>query len=198
MPVPKPKPDSPSRKLLRDVVYERIRAEILSGQLEAGERLSDEALIEWLDVSRTPIREALGRLTADGLVEMRPNRFTQIPLRSPEAYARAAEYMHMIRRFVLEHLDRVPADELRAAQLAMDSLLPRLRKHDRTAQVEFNERYGVLAALVQNPLIAEAEQRVRGQAQFHLQHSDSKINWGNIVAHAKALASTDGASRQSG
>jgi len=191
MPVPKPSVDAPARKLLRDVVYDRIRTEILGGQFEAGERLSDETLIEWLGVSRTPIREALGRLAADGLVEMEPNRFTQVPERSPAAYARAAEYMHMIRRFVLEHLDRAPEAELRRIRSAMEQLVPRLRDHDRTAQVEFNEQFGALAALVDNPLITEAEERVRGQAQFHLQHEDSEIHWENILAHAEALVGTE-------
>lgn len=187
MPVPKPQSDEQSRKLLRDVVYDRLRTEILNGQFEAGERLNDDSLIEWLGVSRTPIREALSRLAADGLVEMQPNRFTQVPERSPEAYARAAEYMHMIRGFVLEHLDRVPAAELRRLRDSMEALIPRLQDHDRTAQVEFNEQFGALAALVDNPLIVEAERRVRGQAQFHLRHADSAINWGNILAHAEGL-----------
>jgi DNA-binding GntR family transcriptional regulator len=187
MPVPKPGADAPPRKLLRDVVYDRIRTEILSGQFEAGERLNDETLIEWLGVSRTPIREALGRLAADGLVETEANRYTQIPNRSPEAYARAAEYMHMVRGFILEHLFRVPAGELSAARRSMTKLLPKLREHDRAAQVEFNEVFGALAGSVQNALIVEAEERVRGQAQFHLQHEDSEIHWDNIIGHAERL-----------
>jgi len=186
MPVPKSITEQP-RQLIRDVAYARIREEILRGQLEPGERLRDEDLIAWLQVSRTPIREALARLAADGLVEMEPNRYTRIPDRSADEYARAAEYMHMIRGFVVEHLDRVPAKELQATRKQMRKLLPRLRDHDRDAQVVFNDEFGELAALVQNPLIKEAEQRVRGQAQFHLQHSESVIHWKGIVEHAEAV-----------
>jgi DNA-binding GntR family transcriptional regulator len=185
MPVPKPSATNPSgRRLIRDIAYTRIRDEILSGQFEPGERLQDDALIAWLQVSRTPIREAIAKLAVDGLVEMVPNRYTRIPDRSADAYARAAEYMQMIRGFALTHLDRVPAPELRGSQKRMAELVPALREHDRAAQVAFNEEFGELAAQVGNPLIEEAEQRVRSQAQFHLQHQDAVVDWDSIIDHA--------------
>jgi DNA-binding GntR family transcriptional regulator len=187
MPVPSSESAAP-RRLLRDVVYSQIRAEILNGQLEPGEQLNDDSLTTWLGVSRTPIREALSKLASDGLIDMEANRYTRVPMRSPEAYARAAEYMHMIRGFILQHLDRVPSSELTQSRKAMGKLLPKLRNHDRTAQVAFNEEFGELAALVGNPLVAEAEQRVRNQAQFHLLDESSVINWDNILEHAEALA----------
>ncbi|WIE70312.1 GntR family transcriptional regulator [Curtobacterium sp. MCLR17_054] len=190
MPVPKnPAADEP-RQLIRDVAYTRIRDEILNGQLEPGERLNDDELTAWLQVSRTPIREAIAKLAADGLIEMAPNRYTRIPKRSPEAYARAAEYMHMIRGFVIAHLDRVPAQELTTTRTQMSKLLPRLREHDRDAQLQFNDEFGELAALIGNPLIQDAEQRVRSQAQFHLQHEDSIIDWHGIVTHAETITNS--------
>lgn len=186
MPVPNAQPEAP-RQLIRDIVYDRIRTEILSGQLEPGERLNDDDLTSWLGVSRTPIREALARLAADGLIDIAPNRYTRIPLRSVTAYSRAAEYMRMIRGFVIDHLDRVPVGEIQSSRKAMDALLPKLRAHDRTALVAFNDEFGELAAMIDNPLIMEAEQRVRSQAQFHLQHEDSEINWDGIIADAVAI-----------
>jgi DNA-binding GntR family transcriptional regulator len=185
MPVPKPSTTNAPRQLIRDIAYTRIRDEILGGQFEPGERLQDDTLISWLGVSRTPIREAIARLATDGLVEMQPNRYTHIPDRSPDAYARAAEYMQMIREFVLTHLDRVPEQELATSIKRISALLPGLREHDRDAQVAFNEEFGELAAMVDNPLITEAEQRVRSQAQFHLQHPDASINWDSIINHAE-------------
>lgn len=55
-------------------VYKHLAGEILSGRLEQGEALQETDLAERLGVSRTPIREALARLAADGLVELAPNR----------------------------------------------------------------------------------------------------------------------------
>ena len=45
-----------------------------SGQYSAGARLRESSLSEALGVSRTPIREALQRMAAEGVVEMLPNR----------------------------------------------------------------------------------------------------------------------------
>ena len=57
-----------------DLAYERIRALILDGDVLPGARLGQVELAEQLGVSRTPVREALGRLTGEGLVEFLPNR----------------------------------------------------------------------------------------------------------------------------
>ena len=55
-------------------VFERLRCWILEGEYEPDERLVEEQLAERLGVSRTPIRQALTMLEAEGLVEMAPNR----------------------------------------------------------------------------------------------------------------------------
>ena len=54
--------------------YIALRDQILSGERKAGEPLKERDLCDELNVSRTPIREALRRLFADGLAEMRPRR----------------------------------------------------------------------------------------------------------------------------
>ena len=60
--------------LLIDVVYASLRDLIISNGLTAGQKLVDRDLAELLEVSRTPIREALGLLTMIGLVEKRARR----------------------------------------------------------------------------------------------------------------------------
>ncbi|MEZ0291468.1 MAG: GntR family transcriptional regulator, partial [Solirubrobacteraceae bacterium] len=57
-----------------DLAYERIRAMIDSGEIPPGARLGQVELAEQLGISRTPVREALRRLTGEGLAEFLPNR----------------------------------------------------------------------------------------------------------------------------
>lgn len=57
-----------------DQVYAAIRQRIADGSLPRGARVHQEGLAEELGVSRTPVREALRRLAAEGLVQMRTNR----------------------------------------------------------------------------------------------------------------------------
>jgi DNA-binding GntR family transcriptional regulator len=56
------------------LAYDRIRALILSGDVAPGTRLGQVDLAERLGVSRTPVREALRRLTGEGLVEFQDQR----------------------------------------------------------------------------------------------------------------------------
>jgi DNA-binding GntR family transcriptional regulator len=61
-----------------DQVYTAIRERITNGSLARGARVHQEDLAEELGVSRTPVREALRRLAAEGLVEMRTNRGARV------------------------------------------------------------------------------------------------------------------------
>jgi DNA-binding GntR family transcriptional regulator len=59
-------------------VLGELRELILSGALTAGSRVGEVELAERLGVSRTPVREALSRLAAEGLVEVTPNRGARV------------------------------------------------------------------------------------------------------------------------
>lgn len=75
MPVPESR-GLVSRSLLREDAYRAIRDAIVDGTLAPGERLNDSTLVDWLGVSRTPVREALGRLEHAGLVRTKPGQHT--------------------------------------------------------------------------------------------------------------------------
>ncbi|MFM0155680.1 GntR family transcriptional regulator [Paraburkholderia sediminicola] len=55
-------------------LYDRIRADLLDGRLEPGRKLQIEFLCDHYQAGQTPVREALNRLTSDGLVERRDQR----------------------------------------------------------------------------------------------------------------------------
>lgn len=64
--------------LVRDGVYGHLRRAVLSGEIAPGERLGEVELGERLGVSRTPIREALARLTQDGLLVAEANKGVRV------------------------------------------------------------------------------------------------------------------------
>lgn len=61
-----------------DAAYSELRAFLQSGALGPGDRLGEVELAERFGISRTPVREALRRLAADGLVEISPNRGARV------------------------------------------------------------------------------------------------------------------------
>jgi len=78
-PIPRPEP-------LREAVYARIVGLIVSAEYRPGSVITEAALSRAMGVSRTPVREALLRLEAEGVLESTLARgFTLRPLNGPEA-----------------------------------------------------------------------------------------------------------------
>lgn len=61
------------------VVYDRLRALILFGDLKPGQPITINGLVEQLSVGMTPVREAIRRLTAEGALEFMGNRRVIVP-----------------------------------------------------------------------------------------------------------------------
>ena len=94
---------TPTRSLdLRQIVYEKIRNVIVSGVIPAGTRLSEVQLAQQLEVSRTPVREAIRQLSESGLVRLTPRRGAYVVLPT----ARDARELYEIR----SALELIPID----------------------------------------------------------------------------------------
>ncbi|MEU8382608.1 GntR family transcriptional regulator, partial [Streptosporangium sp. NPDC048865] len=68
----------PNRGLLSEQALGRIRHAIVTGELQPGEAVKDIDLASRLGLSRTPVREALARLTDEGLIETKPQSYTRV------------------------------------------------------------------------------------------------------------------------
>jgi len=71
---PDPYPRTRQASSRAELVYITLRQDILNNTYRPGQRLSEEAIAQELNVSRTPVREALKRLHAEGFVEITPHR----------------------------------------------------------------------------------------------------------------------------
>jgi DNA-binding GntR family transcriptional regulator len=113
---------------LKDRTYEDLKEMILSGRLKPGQRVGERDLGALLKVSRTPIREALGRLVQDGLVESRPQRghFVQA------IDGKVVEDLYELRELLELHAIKLAVRRATAEDFAeLDSLAAVLRKYDR-------------------------------------------------------------------
>src|ERR1700733_6920477 len=68
--------DSLSQRQISGDVYNALREKILSCDLAPGQRLAVDTIAQQMGVSRTPVKEALGRLSAEGLIEILARRGT--------------------------------------------------------------------------------------------------------------------------
>src|ERR1700726_3705803 len=62
------------KRTLRERIYEEVVRLILAGELPSGGWVDEKRVIDRLQVSRTPFREAIGILAKGGLVEIKPYR----------------------------------------------------------------------------------------------------------------------------
>jgi DNA-binding GntR family transcriptional regulator len=69
-----------ARRYLHDEVADRLRVFILSGELPPKSRVNELELAERFGISRTPMREAIKILSAEGLLELLPNRGARVAM----------------------------------------------------------------------------------------------------------------------
>ncbi|HEV8104481.1 MAG TPA: GntR family transcriptional regulator [Gaiellaceae bacterium] len=120
------------RSALVDRLAATLQARMVSGELVSGTRLRQEALAEEFGVSRTPIREALRKLQASGLVELQPNRGALV--RGPssreirDAYEVRAELEGLAAELAAERIQHAQVDGLHEAQSEFRETLARMMR----------------------------------------------------------------------
>jgi DNA-binding GntR family transcriptional regulator len=88
-------------RTLWEQVRERLREDILSGELAAGTVLSEVALADSFGVSRGPVREALGRLASEGLVTITPRRGAIVTELSAHEFVEAYQVREALETFAI-------------------------------------------------------------------------------------------------
>jgi DNA-binding GntR family transcriptional regulator len=84
-----------------DMVYEVLRESILSGAFSPGEHLRQEALATAIGVSRLPVRAALLKLDAEGLVEFSPHRGAVVQTLSHDEIVEIYELRDLLESYAL-------------------------------------------------------------------------------------------------
>jgi GntR family transcriptional repressor for pyruvate dehydrogenase complex len=160
-----------NRRSVPEDVFEQIVAEVLSGEMQPGETLpSERRLAEVLGVSRPAVREALKRLTAAGLVEIRQGDATTV-----RDFRRHAG------------LDLLPRLLLRAGELDLSvvrSILEtRLHNGPKVAQLAAQRHGPELAGLLDEALLALTDEEDPTERQRH-----ALTFWDHIVDGADSIA----------
>lgn len=145
-----------ARSLLREDAYRAIRDAIVDGTLAPGERLNDSDLVDWLGVSRTPVREALARLEQTGLVQTKPGRYTivsPLDVRAVRAARSVTAAMHELA--VREAMPGLSAADFEAMREANARFAEALRRDDVEAALAADDDFhGVAVTASANAAIA--------------------------------------------
>lgn len=180
-------------RTLAEQIAERVREDVLSGRLAAGERISQEGLAERYQVSRVPVRDALRILHGEGLVSADPRFGTTVaPLTADdldELYEMRVALEPETSRLATPHLReedlaamRAHLEVMRAAELSSAAWFDAHAAFHRT----LNERSGRprMCALVDR-LRAQTERYVR--AYHELEWPDAEL----IADHQRILTAAE-------
>lgn len=153
-------------------VYDTLRNEILELKLGPGQLLDEMSLAERFDMSRSPIREALIRLGADGLVVTLPNRSTIV---SPLEISNFPKYVEALS--IAQRINTRLAAQLRTEQdishiqAAQASFEAAVTSGDHLQMSETNKDFHMaIANAGQNPYLASFYERLldEGRRMLHM------------------------------
>ena len=156
------------RPTLNQKVYQQLRRKLLNGELALGAQLDERILAEELGVSRTPLREAIGQLVKEGIIDYRPYRgnyvrtFTAKQVNDLYEVRKALESLAMrlaIRKLSQEHIEQI--------QAILDDVQAALVRGDIAAYTEADRRFhDTILHITGNETLIEALDRLAAQIQM--------------------------------
>jgi len=119
---------------IRDQIADQIRSDIISGALEPGEKLNEQALAERFGVSRGPIRDVIIELTKEGLLATKKNRGASVnSALNPELQDLMFGIRLKIEEFATRHVKGNLKDtDFTALEAILDQLQESFNKEDFT------------------------------------------------------------------
>ena len=158
----------PVRKSYADQVHDYIKGLILSGELRQGDKVVEDKIAEQFGVSRTPIREALTRLQAYGLVHLEPRSYAEVVSIDEHKARDIAELRLVLERMAFRLLcaakDETAFAQLqRIAEVARDALM----RHDKAGYFEADSEFHQTAADCSgNSALADVYRQFDGKVQL--------------------------------
>ena len=154
-----------SRRPLHEEAADRLRDMIVEGELAPGERVREQAVCDRLGLSRTPLREAMKVLAAEGLVTLQPNRGATVSDPSPADIADTFKVIGALEALAGElACERVKENEIAEIrvlhyQMALHQTRGELREYFR-----LNQRiHETLVELSGNNVLIEAHRQLGGR-----------------------------------
>jgi DNA-binding GntR family transcriptional regulator len=190
---------------LVDRLAATIRSRVQSGEIEVGSWLRQETLAAEFGVSRTPIREALRKLQAHGIVEVKPHRGALV--RGPtgreirDAYEVRAELEGLAAELAASRIDDRGLEDLHEAQAMFRRAVEAIRRRRSTSPprgdwARANDRFheAILSAAGNEPLLAivqELHRRFPRDLTWAALSGNSSLLAQNVNEHARVLEAVE-------
>ncbi|MFY9513021.1 MAG: GntR family transcriptional regulator [Rubrivivax sp.] len=155
------------RQVLHQEVATRLRQRLVEGQIAPGAKLNERELSESLQVSRTPLREAIKMLAAEGLVELLPNRGAVAASLSEQDVADTFEVIAGLEAQSGElAAQRITAAELAEIQALHYEMMAAFTRRDLSTYYRLNAQIHTrINAAARNPVLTQTWRTVNARLQ---------------------------------
>lgn len=188
-----------SHLALHDQVAARLRTLLIEGRIAPGAKLNERELCEQLHVSRTPLREAIKLLSAEGLVDLLPNRGAVAVKLTEADVTHSFEVLAALEGLSGELAAQRIADaeiaELRALHFEMMACHAR---RDLSGYYRLNARiHSAINEAAGNPVLAQTYRAINARVQsLRFRTNQDEAKWSHALAEHQqmidALAARDG------
>jgi len=122
------------RQSLTVAVADKLRDQIIRGEIPEGSQLRQDAIATQFQVSRIPVREALRQLDAEGLIAIVPNRGAVVPALSPDDIGEIFSIRALLEPEVLKlSIPRLTEQDLSQADAVLRKYVRELRREERVS-----------------------------------------------------------------
>jgi len=155
------------RQSLHDAVLAQLRKRVVEDYWPAGSVIPEALVCEELDVSRTPVREALKVLAAEGLVELLPRSGARVKLLGPTEVRQLFETIAILEAAAgRAACERASDAEIKAIEALHQELLTAHAVDDRAAYFDANKRIHLAIARASgNEVLANMHQQIMTRMQ---------------------------------
>jgi DNA-binding GntR family transcriptional regulator len=154
-----------STTTLADQVYSVLRDRIVRGEIAPGAFIREQEVSQGLGVSRTPVREALGRLASEGFAERIPHRGFRVPADSIDDLLELYPIVAALELLAGEEtFPRLEADDIQRLREVQGRFEDAVARDDPPAGIESNRQFHhLLSAKSGNRKLTELLDDLRSQ-----------------------------------
>jgi len=174
-----------NKQNLSEQVYDHIKRLILSGELKGGEKVPEEKLSQLFGISRTPLREALKRLSDYGLIYLKPRSYAEVTIiDGDEARQIAQVRVHMEIMAAQLFIAHAEKKDITAIQNIMEECLQFTQKGDIAGSFEADSRLHLeIAKHCGNGILYEMMEKL--DARIQLCRLNQQLSTEKLVEYTK-------------
>mgnify|MGYP000105371139 CR=1 FL=1 len=140
------------RRSLYEEIADHLRTRIIEGELPEGQRIDETALCGELDISRTPMREALKVLHSEGFVSIEPNRGARVATLTEQEFNELFEVVSGLERLAAElAAERATDADIKRLENLQTQMVSHYDKDDRHSYFSVNQEiHRTIVAMAKN------------------------------------------------